>query len=98
LTDTPKIPESLKIFFQEVDPSQLDLVRDAETIIERTLRFGNRTELRWLFNYYDRSRIIAWIRDLGEYRLPERHLVFWRLLLDIEAPSDPPKRKMVWPH
>jgi len=90
-----KIPESLNIFFQEVDPARLDLRRDADTIIERALRFGNRTELRWLFNCYGQPRIRAWIQDMGAYRLPERHLAFWRLLLDIECQSE---RKAVWPH
>ncbi len=91
-----KLPKSLNIFFQEVDPTQLDLARDAETIIERTLRFGNRSELRWLFSYYGQENIAAWIRDMGAYRLPKRHIAFWCLLLDIEIPQ--PKRKSIWPH
>ena len=93
-----KLPESLNVFFQEVDPTQLDLTRDSETIIERTLRFGNRSELRWLFSYYGREHITAWIRDMGAYRLPERHIAFWCLLLDIEIPAPYPKRKALWPH
>ena len=93
-----KIPESLHIFFQEVDPRRLDLRRDADTIIERTLRFGNRTELHWLFNCYGQPRISAWIQDVGVYRLPERHLAFWCLLLDIETLQCRPKGKGVWPH
>ncbi len=93
------IPKSMAIFFQEIDPMQLDLIQDAETIIERTLRFGNRAELKWLFTYYGRSRIAAWVRDMGEHRLPERHLAFWQLLLDIDKPPIlPPKRKAIWPH
>ena len=97
MKDSDKIPKSLNIFFQEIAPSRLDVVNDADMIIERTLRFGNRLELRWLFNCYGRQRIAAWIRDMGEYRLPERHLVFWHLLLEITPPHRP-KRKGVWPH
>jgi hypothetical protein len=97
LTDIQKIPDSLAIFFQEVDPAQLDLDRDAAIIMERTLRFGNRAELRWLFGRYGRAAIADWIREMGVYRLPERHLTFWRLLLDIE-PASQPQRKAIWPH
>lgn len=98
MTTILKIPESMTIFFQEIDPTQLDLTRDADTIIERTLRFGNRAELRWLFICYGRPRIVAWVRDLGGRRLPERPLAFWRLLFDIDIPLDQPQRKAIWPH
>jgi len=97
LTDIYKLPESLYIFFQEFDPSHLDLIRDTELIIERTLRFGNRVELRWLFAHYGRQRIASWISDMGRYRLPKRHLSFWSLLLDIEIPPQR-ERKAIWPH
>ena len=97
MTDTQGIPSSLAIFFQEVDFSHLDLARDATIIMERTLRFGNRTELRWLFAHYGRAPIANWIREMGEFRLPERHLSFWCLILDIE-PVPQPKRKAAWPH
>jgi hypothetical protein len=43
------IPSSLAPFFQEYSLEQLDLQEAANTIIERTLRFGNRTELHRLF-------------------------------------------------
>jgi len=97
LTDTQGIPSSLAVFFQEIDFDQLDLARDATIIMERTLRFGNRTELHWLFAQYGRAPISDWIREMGEYRLPERQLTFWRLLLDIE-PVPQSRRKAVWPH
>ena len=98
MTAILKIPESMTIFFQEIDPAQLNLTRDADTIIERTLRFGNRAELRWLFACYGRPRIAAWVRDMGESRLPERPLAFWRLLFDLETPVHQPQRKAAWPH
>jgi len=91
------IPASLAVFFQEYDSNQLDLTRDVDTIIERTLRFGNRDELGWLFAYYGQPRIVQWIRELGQYRLPARHLQFWQFLLDIE-PAACVERHTVWPH
>jgi hypothetical protein len=97
LTDIQKIPGSLAVFFQEVELDQLDLDRDAAIIMERTLRYGNRVELRWLFARYGRTAIADWIREMGAYRLPERHLAFWCLLLDIETVARP-QRKAIWPH
>lgn len=41
------IPSSLAPFFQEYSLEQLDLHDAANTIIERTLHFGNRTEIQW---------------------------------------------------
>ena len=56
------IPETLAPFFQEYSLAQLDPVRDSATIIERTLRFGSREELRWLFKNYSREQIREWVR------------------------------------
>jgi len=78
-----EIPPSLAPFFQEYVLSQLDPERGADTIIERTLRFGNRLELRWLFSVYSREKIADWVRRWGKYGLPEPHLTFWRLVLDL---------------
>jgi hypothetical protein len=69
-------------FFQEYDLAQLNPARDSATIIERILRYGTRSELRWLFSTYSRAEITEWIRLWGEYGLPEPHLSFWRLVLD----------------
>ncbi len=70
------IPSNLAPFFQEYSLEQLDLQEAANTIIERTLRFGNRAELRWLFDQYSREQITAWVRQWGKYGLPEPHLTF----------------------
>jgi hypothetical protein len=77
------IPATLAPFFQEYTLAQLDPQRDAATIIERTLRFGTRDELRWLFSTYSREQITDWVRRWGKYALPEPHLSFWHLLLAV---------------
>ena len=51
------IPRSLAPFFQEYNLDDLDPDRVAATIIERTLRYGNRAELRWLFGRYSEARL-----------------------------------------
>jgi len=79
------IPATLAPFFQEYDLAQLNLQRDASTIIERTLRFGTRTELHWLFTEFPQTQIREWIQSWGQAALPEPHLSFWRLVLEMDA-------------
>jgi hypothetical protein len=78
------IPATLAPFFQEYDLRRLDAQRDAATIIERALQYGNRAELRWLFAQYPRQQIADWVRQFGAARLPHPHLDFWRIVLEIE--------------
>jgi hypothetical protein len=78
------IPRSLAPFFQEYDLDDLDPQRASATIIERTLRYGNRVELRWLFTTYPEAAIADWVRRWGRFALPEPHLAFWRLFLGLE--------------
>ena len=80
------VPVTLAPFFQEYDFASLNPQRDAGTIIERALRFGSRLEIRWLFSTYSRAQITDWVRTWGKYALPEPHLAFWRLILDLDAP------------
>lgn len=81
---THTIPASLAPFFQEYDLELLVPQTDSATIIERTLRFGTRAELGWLFAEFPRDQIRAWVGAWGKFALPEPHLSFWRLVLEIE--------------
>ena len=81
----PTIPESLAPFFQEYSLADLNLNQDSDTIIERTLRYGDRSELRWLFKAYPREQISLWVTNWGKFGLPEPHLTFWKLFLGIKA-------------
>jgi hypothetical protein len=78
------IPRSLAPFFQEYNLDNLDPDRAAATIIERTLRYGNRAELRWLFARYPEAVIADWVRRWGRFGLPASHLAFWKLMLHLE--------------
>lgn len=59
------IPSTLRFAFQEYDLDQLSLERDAFTIIERTLAYGSRDELRWLFARYGSTKLAAWLTNGG---------------------------------
>jgi hypothetical protein len=54
------IPVSLRPFFQEYVLEDLDPERSAFTVIERTLAWGDLSELRWLFARYGRERLAGW--------------------------------------
>jgi hypothetical protein len=79
------IPPSLAPFFQEYDLARLDAQTAAPLIIERALQYGNRAELRWLFDEYPRQQIVDWVKRFGKDRLPHPHLDFWRIVLEIDA-------------
>ncbi len=78
------LPPSLAPFFQEYDIACLSPEKDSFTIIERTLQYGNRSELHWLFTAYSGEKIINWVKRFGKDRLPEPHRTFWRMILEID--------------
>jgi hypothetical protein len=53
------IPISLRPCFPEYNFEQLDLVERRDLIVERTLAYGNRQELRWLFRCYGWAHLTA---------------------------------------
>jgi hypothetical protein len=77
------IPLTLAPFFQEYDFALLNPQRDSHTIIERTLQFGSRAEIRWLFSVYSQEQIAVWVRQFGKDKLPQPHRAFWQLVLEI---------------
>lgn len=79
------IPSTLSPFFQEYDIALLNPQKDSHTIIERTLQFGNRAELRWLFSVYSQEQIALWVRQFGKDKLPQPHRAFWQLILDVNG-------------
>ena len=78
------IPLSLLPFFQEYDITTLTPEKDAHTIIERVLQFGNRAEIKWLFGVYPKEQVVKWVTRFGEERLPQPHRTFWKIVLGIQ--------------
>jgi hypothetical protein len=102
-TDRPnfnqEIPARLRLYFQEYNPDRLDLNRDANLIIQRTLEYGNWEEVRWLFQRYGKKRISAYIRRYGERGLDRVTFNYWRRLLGIHKwrkPPFDPLREELW--
>ncbi len=82
-TTPTAIPTSLAPFFQEYDLTKLVPERDSFTIIERVLQFGNRAEIKWLFNIYSQEQIESWVRQFGNEKLRQPHRTFWKAVLEI---------------
>ena len=95
------IPGGLKPYFQEYDLQQLDLVRDANVIIQRVLEYGTWDEIRWLFQFYGGQRIRKFVREYGYRWLSPVTFHFWRKLLRInkwKTPPFPTEKREIWNH
>jgi len=77
------IPPGLQPYFQEYDLDALELRRDANLIIGRTLELGTWDELRWLVGTYGLPRIRCFLREFGERGLRPVTFNYWRKLLGI---------------
>jgi len=64
-TTSAGIPRSLAPFFQEYDVDQLEPKEHSRLIIERTLAYGDRRELRWLFDRYGKGALREWVQASG---------------------------------
>jgi hypothetical protein len=79
------IPVSLKPYFQEYNLDDLDVRRDVDLIIQRTLEFGDWDEIRWLFRTYPRERIRRFLSEHGERWLKPVTFNYWRKLLGVRS-------------
>lgn len=77
------IPAGLRPHFQEYDIRTLDIERDANLIIQRTLEHGTWEEVRWLFRTYGGSRIRSFVQERGERLLSRVTFSYWRKLFGI---------------
>jgi hypothetical protein len=91
------IPKTVAPFFQEYNFSTLDVQTHAALIIERILAYGNRVEVRWLFDVYGIETIRAWVERNGERLLPQRRFELWRMLLGIPVLRIA-ERRQAWPY
>ena len=66
--------------FWDTNPDKIDTDKNAQYIIERVLDFGNDSEVKWLYHFYDTSllkNVVAKSRSL----MP-RTKNLWTLLLE----------------
>lgn len=89
------IPTTLRPFFQEYALEDLDPERNAFTVIERTLAWGDVPELRWLFARYGAERLAEWVWQAGWRCLLRRRLKYWLHFFEI---TDHHHGERIWPH
>ena len=93
------LPLTLKAGFQEYDFEQLDPAQHGDLIIERTLAYGNRAEVRWLLQTYGRSRVVTWLQVSGPQRLSKRRCNLWWVIFKLPLDQQPrPRRSGIWPY
>jgi len=90
------IPISTKPFFQEYTFSKLDPRKHAPLIIERILAYGNRVEVRWVFDFYGVSQLQKWVSENGMRLLPKRRYRLWCVVLDLTPETT--QKKSQWAH
>ena len=85
------IPKTSAAFFQEYRFETLDGMKHAALIMERLLSYGDRSEIRWLFDRYGVEDIRRWVQEHGIRLLPQRRYELWRCsstCLGIESLKD----------
>lgn len=65
--------------FWDADPDKIDPEENAQYVVERVLDFGNDEEVKWLYNYYDKSLLKNIVLRSRSLRPKTKSL--WTLLL-----------------
>jgi hypothetical protein len=65
--------------FWDTNPDNIDLNRNAKYVIERIMDFGRDDEVRWLWNFYDKSLMKKVVSSSRALRPQSKAL--WTLLL-----------------
>jgi len=84
---------------QEYDLERLEPAQHGDLLIERVLAYGDRRELRWMFERFGHARVIGWVQQHGNRRLPWRRYNLWCVLLGLgPARRSRPEESRIWPH
>lgn len=65
--------------FWDVNPKNIDSKKNAQYIIERILDFGNDNEVKWLYNFYNKTLLKKVIAKSRSLRAETKNL--WMLFL-----------------
>jgi hypothetical protein len=74
----------MKSLFWNVEFEKLDVVRDADFILERVLERGRLADVRWAVGRYGLDRLRRFFRDAPRPEMSPRTLRFWRVALHAE--------------
>lgn len=65
--------------FWDADPKKIDVKKNAQYIIERILDFGRDKEVKWMWNFYDKSLLKRIVKKSRCLRAETKNL--WSVLL-----------------
>lgn len=82
LEEEKKVPPGLTALFWDVDPSRIDLKRNARYVIERVLEMGGLEALDWLQRIYP-TRLLIEMCEVSR-KISEKSRLFWRIWFGAE--------------
>ena len=82
---SPPLPEFVSRLLWDVDPTRIDLDRDAALIFERVMTRGTWDAMKWLRARYSREVLASFVRGEGARRLSPRDLAYWALVCGLDA-------------
>ena len=93
-----RIPPSSALFFQEYRFEDLDSTQHQRLIMERLLAYGNRAEVRWVFQRYGEGAVKSWLQAEGRFKLPRLRYRLFCAILDLSPIEHERVKKRIWPH
>ncbi len=91
------IPPTTRSFFQEYAFEKLDPTQHRDLIIERLFSYGNREEIRWLYQTYGQDKLRDWVGEMGARRLSRLRYNLWCVIFKLQ-PDLEVLKKRIWPH
>lgn len=99
----PKLPDSAKRYFWDINVETLDVAAHPRFVIERLLEYGDFPELKWLFREFSRDEIVDVIKRTR--RLSRRRASAWANYFDIRrdevlclSKPSPSQPAAIWPY
>ena len=78
-----KIPSYVRPFLWSYDLSKIDLEKDKKRIITNILNYGTQEAVSWLFSVYEKSDIVALVKNPLPGEWGDKSLHFWSFILDV---------------
>jgi hypothetical protein len=82
-SEAGKLPDSLRRYFWDYGPADVDWSRDRDAVIARLLQSGGLEAARWLRTRLGAAELARWITGRGGRGLSPERMRYWGLVLDL---------------
>lgn len=89
------IPPELGWLFWDVDPTQIDVERDRDYVLERVMTRGDLLAMRWLIAQVEKLVLAEFLLRRGD-RLTPRDRAFWSLIAEVPSRAAPGGGRPSW--